>query len=100
MLTRLNPQAQDAIVVGAGVAGLTTATYLARAGRRVTVLDKAPQPGGRAITDVKHGFALNRGVHALYSGGAATEVLRELDVTYKFGIPKHVSIRDKRGLHR
>ena len=54
---------QDTIVVGAGLAGLTTATYLARAGHHVTLAEKSKDPGGRAITDTKDGFALNRGIH-------------------------------------
>jgi ribulose 1,5-bisphosphate synthetase/thiazole synthase len=36
----------DAIVVGAGHNGLTCAAYLARAGRRVLVLEERPTVGG------------------------------------------------------
>jgi glycine/D-amino acid oxidase-like deaminating enzyme/nitrite reductase/ring-hydroxylating ferredoxin subunit len=36
----------DVCVVGAGIAGLTTAYHLARAGRRVVVLDDGPVAGG------------------------------------------------------
>ncbi len=36
----------DVCVVGAGIAGLTTAYHLARAGRRVAVLDDGPVAGG------------------------------------------------------
>ncbi len=35
-----------AIVIGAGVSGLVAATYLARAGRRVTVIEARDAPGG------------------------------------------------------
>ena len=40
----------DAVVVGGGMAGLTVACYLARAGVDVTVFEKAPELGGRAAT--------------------------------------------------
>ena len=36
------------VVVGAGLAGLSAAMHLAGAGRRVTVLEVEPAPGGRA----------------------------------------------------
>lgn len=40
----------DVVVVGAGVAGLTAAAEVARAGRRVLVLDARERPGGRIDT--------------------------------------------------
>jgi phytoene dehydrogenase-like protein len=40
----------DAIVVGAGHNGLVAATLLARAGRRVLVLERAERPGGAAVS--------------------------------------------------
>ena len=36
----------DAIVIGAGISGLTAAYRLHKAGRRVTVVDAGAQPGG------------------------------------------------------
>ncbi|MBI4161664.1 MAG: NAD(P)/FAD-dependent oxidoreductase, partial [Acidobacteria bacterium] len=41
----------DAIVVGGGHNGLTAAAYLARAGRRVLVVERNRDPGGAAATD-------------------------------------------------
>ncbi len=46
------------VVVGAGLAGLSAAMRLAGAGRRVTVLEREPVPGGRAglvVTDTPEG---------------------------------------------
>ena len=82
----------DVAIIGGGLGGLTAACYLARAGRRVTVFEQAAEPGGRASTQFSDGFAFNRGAHALYSGGATSEVLRELGVTYTYGIPKAISM--------
>ena len=78
----------DVVVVGAGLAGLTAACYLARGGARVTVFEKASTIGGRASTQHHDGYRLNRGIHALYTGGAATAVLADLAIRYTGGSPK------------
>lgn len=41
----------DAVVVGAGHNGLVCANYLARAGRKVAVLERRPIVGGAAVTE-------------------------------------------------
>jgi len=76
-----------AIVVGGGIGGLAAATYLARAGRQVTLYERASEVGGRAITSRQENFLLNLGPHALYRGGPAMRVLRELGVEPRGGIP-------------
>lgn len=41
----------DAVVIGGGHNGLVCAAYLARAGRRVAVLERRPRVGGAAVTE-------------------------------------------------
>lgn len=71
----------DVVVVGGGLAGLTAAALLGRAGRRVTLLERAHAIGGRAATTEKDGFHLNLGPHAWYVGGPGTRVLEQLGVS-------------------
>jgi phytoene dehydrogenase-like protein len=77
----------DVAVVGAGVAGLAAAGIAAGAGARVMVLE-AHEPGGRAATVERDGYRLNQGPHALYLGGPAQAVLRELGVDHRGESPR------------
>ncbi|HEY7420095.1 MAG TPA: NAD(P)/FAD-dependent oxidoreductase, partial [Ktedonobacteraceae bacterium] len=80
----------DVVVIGGGMAGLSAACYLARAGKDVTLFEKASGLGGRAATQKYDEYCFNRGGHALYTGGAASAVFQELGITYSYGIPKKV----------
>lgn len=55
----------DAVVIGAGLAGLACARELTAAGLSVHVLEAAEAPGGRVRTDVIDGFRLDRGFQVL-----------------------------------
>lgn len=78
----------DIIIVGGGMAGLSAACYLARVGKSVMLFEKAANLGGRAATSNHDGYLFNRGIHAIYTGGATSEVLQELGITYTYGSPK------------
>src|SRR5262245_16049563 len=70
-------------VVGGGLAGLTAANFLARAGFNVMLFEKSSATGGRARTEVEQDFHFNLGPHALYRSGAAIGILRELGVKFQ-----------------
>ncbi|MFF4065401.1 FAD-dependent oxidoreductase [[Kitasatospora] papulosa] len=61
MTNRQHPRPPDAVVVGAGLAGLACALDLIRAGLRVELLEASDGVGGRMRTDRRDGFLLDRG---------------------------------------
>ena len=70
----------DAIIVGAGHNGLVTAAYLAKAGRRVLVLEKRPVIGGAAVTEeVFPGFKFS--VCSYVVSLFRPHIIRELELT-------------------
>ncbi|HEV7919300.1 MAG TPA: FAD-dependent oxidoreductase [Thermoanaerobaculia bacterium] len=79
---------KNVIIVGGGLAGLAASIYLARAGKSVTIFEKKRQLGGRAITHLRHGYRFNLGPHAVYRGGGAMAVYRELGIALRGGNPK------------
>ncbi len=78
----------DVVVVGAGLGGLTTAAYLAVAGRRVVVVDRHAVAGGNGTVFTHEGYEFDVGVHYIGDcgpGGAIPSVLEPLgiDLTYR-----------------
>lgn len=55
----------NVIIIGAGMAGLTCATYLNRRGHTATVVEASDGVGGRIRTDERAGFHLDRGFQIL-----------------------------------
>jgi phytoene dehydrogenase-like protein len=72
----------DAIVVGAGHNGLVHAAYLARAGKRVLVLERRERVGGAAVTEeIFPGFKFS--VYSYVVSLLRPEIIRDLE------LPKH-----------
>jgi phytoene dehydrogenase-like protein len=68
----------DAVLVGGGHNALVTAAYLAKAGRRVLVLEKRPRLGGAAETSELGGARVPRLAHTV--GRLRPSVVRDLDL--------------------
>jgi phytoene dehydrogenase-like protein len=72
----------DAIVIGGGHNGLTSAAYLAKAGRSVVVLEKNPILGGAAVT-IEHFPGFRFSAMSYVVSLLRPEIIRELE------LPKH-----------
>lgn len=86
-----NQAQKKVIVIGAGMAGLTAAAYLAQAGHTVIVFEQFSTIGGVAATDHQDGFGWNVGPQLL-AGFASDEwggrILRELGIAHRVRLQK------------
>ncbi len=69
----------DALVIGSGIGGLTTAALLAELGQRVAVLEQHYTAGGATHSYDRAGYEWDVGVHYLGDMGAKTTVRRMMD---------------------
>jgi phytoene dehydrogenase-like protein len=93
------PSTTDAVVIGAGLAGLVAAAALTRGGHAVVVLEKSTTLGGRAATHETDGYYWNVGPHALYVRGETRRILKKLGIDPRGGLPSAsggFAIRDSR----
>ncbi|KQX64486.1 NAD(P)/FAD-dependent oxidoreductase [Angustibacter sp. Root456] len=72
------PARTDVVIVGAGLAGLSAAVTLTRAGVEVCVLERGDAVGGRVRTDRRDGLLLDRGFQLLNPSYPAVQTM--LDV--------------------
>jgi prolycopene isomerase len=59
------PGEVDVVVIGAGLGGLSAAAFLAKAGKRVLVVDAAPRAGGLLAELPMPGYHMSPGIHTL-----------------------------------
>jgi len=70
----------EALVVGAGISGLTTAYALSKSGVAVRVLEAAPRPGGVIQSVRRDGYLLECGPQSFSGNGAITSICRDLGI--------------------
>lgn len=82
----------DVLVVGAGMAGLTAACYLAKAELRVLTCERAGKPGGLVADFTRHGIHFDAGLRAVENSRVIRPMLRDLGIEMEF-LPNPVMIR-------
>jgi len=68
----------DAIVIGAGLAGLSCAAHLAKAGRRVVVIEQTAKPGGLWSSFSRRGFIFDLSTHWVTEPQTLNRMLEDL----------------------
>lgn len=71
----------DVIIVGAGLAGLTSAAYLSKNGYNVLLCEKREKTGGLVGSSTLNGFVFDFGIRAFENSGIILPMLRELGIS-------------------
>jgi phytoene dehydrogenase-like protein len=87
----VEPLAYDVIVVGAGMAGLTAAAYISKAGLKVLLCEKENRTGGLVNSFESKGFVFDGGIRAIENSGIVIPMLRQLGLRVDF-LPNPVSV--------
>jgi phytoene dehydrogenase-like protein len=70
----------NTIIVGGGIAGLTSAAYLSREGQKVLLIEKNSECGGLVNSFTRDGFHFDAGVRALEDAGIIFPMLKDLSI--------------------
>jgi phytoene dehydrogenase-like protein len=70
----------NTIIVGGGIAGLTSAVYLAREGQKVLLIEKNKECGGLVNSFTRDGFHFDAGVRSLEDAGIIFAMLKDLKI--------------------
>lgn len=79
----------DAVIIGAGIGGLTCGCYLAKAGLKVLIVEQHHKPGGYCTSFKRKGYNFDATTHYLGSfreGGILNNIYHELDLSHKVEI--------------
>jgi len=78
----------DAVVIGSGIGGLTTAAFLARKGHNVLLCEQHNRPGGYFTSFPHKGYIFDGGIQACENLGALIPMLEELGILDRITLKK------------
>jgi len=87
----------DAVIVGAGLGGLATASMLAQRGKRVLVIDRHNSPGGYATNFERKGFTFDVSLHSFDGVVAGSDSYRCVEAC---GVANKVEFLEHKNLYR
>jgi len=74
----------DAIIVGGGIAGLTSAAFLVKNNYKVLLCEKEDHVGGLVSSFEYDGFLYDAGVRGIVDSGIVKPMLKQLDIDVEF----------------
>lgn len=97
----------DTIIIGGGIAGLTAAAYISRAGRTIALFEKQEKVGGLIQTFDRNGVFFDGGLRSIENSGIVFPMLNQLGIEVDFvkspvsiGIADSVlKLKDKESVH-
>jgi phytoene dehydrogenase-like protein len=76
---------RSAVIIGAGIGGITTAVYLAKNGYSVSIYEKNSLPGGRCGQLIREGHRFDLGATMLMMPGIYHDVFDSLGIELNEG---------------
>ena len=70
----MNDKGYDAVIIGAGMGGLSCGTLLAKEGLRVLICEQSSKPGGYCVNFKRNGFTFAPAVHYLNEFGPSSQM--------------------------
>ena len=89
----------DVVVVGGGIAGLTSAAFLCKSGYKVLLCEKEKKTGGLVNSFDFKGFTFDGGIRAIENSGIVIPMLRQLGIDIEF-VKNDVSIGIEKNILR
>lgn len=92
----MNRPHYQVVIAGAGLAGLTSAAYLSRAGYSVLLVEKTASCGGLLNSISRDGYVFDTGARSIENSGVIRPMLKDLEIDMELlDSPVSLGIEDK-----